>query len=225
MGLDMYLDKYPRLGLTPDQIDSVQSFWEWEAYCAEHEDKKCTLAEWCGEYMARILPAEPIREILRQYYTTQYYAWDTEHKYPYQMLYEPVAYWRKANQIHNWFVENVQNGEDDCRCHDEVTEDKLLTLLNICLDVKRNCPMIDGEVCDGQTYKDGQWINIMKPGKVMQNAEYAADVLPSRSGFFFGGEDYDQYYMEDIDNTINQLTQILKETNFETEIIYYCSSW
>ena len=26
----------------------------------------------------------------------------------------PVAYWRKANHIHGWFVENVQNNEDDC---------------------------------------------------------------------------------------------------------------
>ena len=26
-----------------------------------------------------------------------------------------VCYWRKANQIHNWFVENVQDGDDDCR--------------------------------------------------------------------------------------------------------------
>jgi len=25
------------------------------------------------------------------------------------------AYWRKANQIHNWFVDNVQGGDDDCR--------------------------------------------------------------------------------------------------------------
>lgn len=25
-----------------------------------------------------------------------------------------VGYWRKANQIHGWFVENVQNGEDNC---------------------------------------------------------------------------------------------------------------
>jgi hypothetical protein len=23
------------------------------------------------------------------------------------------AYWRKSNQIHNWFVKNVQNNEDD----------------------------------------------------------------------------------------------------------------
>ena len=27
-----------------------------------------------------------------------------------------AAYWRKANQIHNWFVENIQDGEDDCSC-------------------------------------------------------------------------------------------------------------
>ncbi len=25
-----------------------------------------------------------------------------------------VAYWRKCNQIHNWFVNTVQRGEDDC---------------------------------------------------------------------------------------------------------------
>ena len=26
-----------------------------------------------------------------------------------------VAYWRKANAIHQWFVDNCANGEDDCR--------------------------------------------------------------------------------------------------------------
>lgn len=26
-----------------------------------------------------------------------------------------AMYWRKANWIHQWFVENVQNGNDDCR--------------------------------------------------------------------------------------------------------------
>ena len=28
---------------------------------------------------------------------------------------ESVGYWRKANHIHKWFVDNVQNGEDDCK--------------------------------------------------------------------------------------------------------------
>lgn len=26
-----------------------------------------------------------------------------------------IMYWRKANQIHNWFVTNVQNGVDECQ--------------------------------------------------------------------------------------------------------------
>lgn len=26
-----------------------------------------------------------------------------------------VAYWRKANAIHNWFVVNVQDGKDECK--------------------------------------------------------------------------------------------------------------
>ena len=32
---------------------------------------------------------------------------------PKKVVYE-VGYWRKANAIHNWFVENVQSNTDDC---------------------------------------------------------------------------------------------------------------
>jgi hypothetical protein len=45
-----------------------------------------------------------------------------------------VAYWRKANQIHNWFVDNVQGGEDECRPH-YVSKEKLEELRDLCLDV------------------------------------------------------------------------------------------
>lgn len=41
---------------------------------------------------------------------------------------EQVGYWRKANQIHNWFVENVQNGVDDCGSY-PVSEEQLQALL------------------------------------------------------------------------------------------------
>ena len=42
-----------------------------------------------------------------------------------------VAYWRKANAIHAWFVQNVQGGVDQCEPH-EVTKDKLTELLLVC---------------------------------------------------------------------------------------------
>lgn len=36
-------------------------------------------------------------------------------------------YWRKANQIHNWMVNNVQGGNDDCGLY-EVSIDHILEL-------------------------------------------------------------------------------------------------
>ena len=44
-------------------------------------------------------------------------------------IHAEVAYWRKANAIHAWFVTNVQDGEDDCGNY-EVSRDHLQALLN-----------------------------------------------------------------------------------------------
>lgn len=47
---------------------------------------------------------------------------------------EEAAYWRKANQIHNWFVENVQNGTDDCKYY-YVSKQQLQELIDTCKEV------------------------------------------------------------------------------------------
>lgn len=46
----------------------------------------------------------------------------------------PMGYWRKANQIHNWFVENVQDGDDDCNKY-WVTRKQLEKLKATCEEV------------------------------------------------------------------------------------------
>src|SRR5690348_5138351 len=47
---------------------------------------------------------------------------------------EQVAYWRKANEIHHWFVQNVQDGIDDCKRY-YVSTDKLSQLLGTVREV------------------------------------------------------------------------------------------
>jgi len=42
-----------------------------------------------------------------------------------------AAYWRKQNAIHNWFVKNVQEGDDDCREY-YVGQSILEELVDIC---------------------------------------------------------------------------------------------
>lgn len=44
---------------------------------------------------------------------------------------ESVAYWRKANAIHKWFVDNVQDGEDNCSTYYVSEEDFKLLLSDI----------------------------------------------------------------------------------------------
>ena len=45
-----------------------------------------------------------------------------------------AMYWRKANAIHGWFVETVQDGEDNCREY-EVDKEQLQTLRDLCKDI------------------------------------------------------------------------------------------
>lgn len=45
-----------------------------------------------------------------------------------------AGYWRKANQIHAWFVQQVQDGEDECRPH-PVYREHLEQLKDLCQQV------------------------------------------------------------------------------------------
>lgn len=42
-------------------------------------------------------------------------------------------YWRKANAIHKWFVDNVQDGLDECKEH-YVTREQLTALRDACIE-------------------------------------------------------------------------------------------
>jgi hypothetical protein len=104
---------------------------------------------------------------------------------------EEVGYWRKANQIHNWFVENVQNGIDECQ-ESYVSREQLQSLLDICRIVK-----ID--------------------------KDKAPQLLSTQSGFFFGGTEYDEWYFNDIDNTIEIIEEALSDENADD--FAYRASW
>jgi len=184
MGLDMYINKIKRFkNATLKDVYAVDSMISLIDYRKRHPEYKGSFSDWCGQ------DEEPSQEMM-DFYSAQIK--DDEYGYPH--CYEQVAYWRKANAIHNWFVKHVQGGEDDCDVHREITAEDLLSLCNLCMIVKKEPKM-------------------------------AKTLLPTRSGFFFGDTEYDDWYMEDIDNTIEQIEKILEETDFSTEALYYVSSW
>ena len=221
MGLDMYLTKMPRYkNATPKDVVIVENFLDYIRN--QLEGNHCTFHEWCHTKLSEV--NLEFVEFYSKYYTGKYSPWDTEKKYPWYRIDEQVGYWRKANQIHNWIVNNVQDGVDDCGTY-EVTKDKLEELLEVCEYVKKIAILEDGKVTNGATLENGKWVDNYVDGKVIVNQGVIKALLPTTSGFFFGHTDYDDYYMEDVDNTIEILEKVLSETDFEKEMISYHSSW
>lgn len=48
-----------------------------------------------------------------------------------------IGYWRKANHIHNWFIQNIQNGNDNCKMY-SLNKKDLINLKNVCLQVLKD---------------------------------------------------------------------------------------
>ena len=139
---------------------------------------------------------------------------------------EEIGYWRKANAIHKWFVDRVQDGIDDCDYHHEVTREILEELLGICKRIISNTEIKEEfHAVGSEVDENGNVIIDMVEEKYMENVDVAKECLPTQGGFFFGNTDYDEWYLEQIKNTIEIITNALDTTDFENQVIYYCSSW
>lgn len=127
-----------------------------------------------------------------------------------------VACWRKANAIHNWFVENCQGGVDECQeTHIEV--EQLEELISNCSEVL--------ELLNPYYGAGEEEASI--PDEVRESVE---EILTPTSGFFFGSTDIDAWFYDDVKYTHDRLDEIVKWVNSEQRDkrfwnITYQSSW
>lgn len=133
-----------------------------------------------------------------------------------------VGYWRKANQIHGWLIRNCADNDPEETSFD-VPRESLKTLLALCRKVQSKAILVPGKVSCGYTYENGVRTPILEDGMTVTNAADIAALLPPTPGFFFGSYEIDQWYMEDISQTIAILEAALAldpDLDFE-----YVASW
>jgi hypothetical protein len=104
-----------------------------------------------------------------------------------------AMYWRKANAIHGWFVDNCQGGRDECQ-ETYIPREKLVELRDLCKAV------LDNPDSTGDT-----------------------DLEPI-GGFFFGSTEKDEWYLQDLKNTVEGITNALSLPEDQYEF-YYQASW
>ena len=163
---------------------------------------------------------------------------NSEPEYDENMYGKELMYWRKANQIHNWFVQNCQNGVDDCEQY-AITVADLMKLKELCEKIltmteNRKAMRYTSFCAQKKEEVDVRFLTL-------EGVEYAIEHLPSRSGFFFGSTEYDDYYVLQLENTVEQINDTLDTLNCEygfainsdpvtgeykgDYIIEYTSSW
>ena len=113
--------------------------------------------------------------------------------YLYEKQVHEVAYWRKANAIHNWFITNYAT-VDDCTPI-SLTKQDLYVLRELCI-----------KVLDVHT------------------TDYAEEMLPPASGFFFGGTEIDEWYWQNIKETIDLLNKAI-DCSTDDAMFEYQASW
>ena len=105
-----------------------------------------------------------------------------------------IAYWRKANEIHNYFVKNCADGVDNCQ--------------SVYIEIEQLKDLLD------------------RCKKILDDNSLAQELLPTVSGFFFGGTVYDEWYFESIQETVKKLEKIIPQIEAHSDWdIYYEASW
>jgi hypothetical protein len=109
---------------------------------------------------------------------------------------EPVAYWRKCNAIHNFFVNKVQGGRDECQ--------RSYVPMEVLNELKDICKKILHSNAEHGGYK---------------TEALAEKLLPPTAGFFFGSTSIDKWFFEDLEYTLDVLNKL------EDGGYYYQASW
>jgi hypothetical protein len=201
MGLDMYLERIPK-DLTPEEISSLQFYKYYLQY--KQSNPNVTLRKFGGRSARK-----PSKEILKKYKDID--------------VCEDIGYWRKANAVHDWFDRNL-GGLEDCE-RKEVSKELLEKLLSDCEKVLGKSKLVKGKVQNGTTYIDNEWVPNMEDGQVIEDPSCAQELIPTADGFLFGGTDYDEYYVDKLEQTVEIVENALATTDFNKYRIMYHGWW
>lgn len=89
--------------------------------------------DWKHNYPDKTIPELTIAKITRDLLQVPFEVTD---------IVVSIGIWRKANQIHNWFVANVQGGDDDCKQY-RVSVEQMQELIDICKRVLADNSLIE----------------------------------------------------------------------------------
>ena len=133
-----------------------------------------------------------------------------------------IGYWRKFNALQGYFEKKVEH-ENELLHGIYVDWDTMEELIKIMIKVKKElkkCPTKQVKVVVG--WKNGEKIY---KDMTVYDCELAQELLPPETGFFYGSEYIDEYYVECLDYSLKLFRKALKLSKEHDYDIIYEANW
>jgi hypothetical protein len=142
-----------------------------------------------------------------------------------------VAYWRKANAVHGWFVRELAGGVDTCQRID-VSRSDLVRLRDLCVNELYNrnnaTPTKRDDVIKLDDESGDTHAKILEAINLeATKTSVAVDDSPLApvSGFFFGSTERDSWYYNSLEYTADTINSLLANDTENELRFYYEASW
>lgn len=126
---------------------------------------------------------------------------------------------RKANHIHAYMINNFHDGKDNQKDFRvpilgiiEFKEVLTKVIASLEASPKKTIQVKSGWNKDGDMYSNVE---------VFEDTSVAEELLPTQSGFFFGGTEYDEWYLDQCKEALDMCNKIL-ESNPKGTVTYWC---
>lgn len=137
---------------------------------------------------------------------------------------EQVMEWNDASHIHAWFVKNVQGGKNDYSRY-VVSSYQIMSLLEVCEKVLNASKLVREPAYTVSSHNE-----VIRERKAsgssltMKSVDVAHKLLPIRSEYSSGIQDYNEQYVKDVEATRDWAERMLLESQLDNVEIYYKSS-
>lgn len=117
---------------------------------------------------------------------------------------KPIAYWRKANHIHEWMSKNVLGNKPGKRTLNfgSISKSQLLQLARVCEEVLEHCITQTGEISIDENF----CMMMFPPGTTVPRS---------------GDAEYGECFIENVQETLRQVKSLLQTTNFQKSKLFY----
>ena len=190
-------------------IELIEKYFDWKR--ARHEGKySCnSLQEWCG-VSENDIPNKYHINYYNEFYTIKKNYMEYIGEVESYSIFEFLARIGRNNQLYNWCIDNVMNGNMDNNYY-EISEAKLRELLFICQTVSNGFTLIhEGK----EKYQN----------KYDVNKDIAENLFPvmndDKRGMFYGTKEYDNDYAIQVLELVDIISNVIETTDFEKQVVY-----